>query len=222
MKLIEFPTFTLRDLARVARVVQPERSPGLHVTQITGEIMRRIDPKRYGQTFSKEDTENWQEAGFLWEDVLGQLLAARARETDDPPPWGDPRETRFRPGEIHYDGIIGSPDGIALCPDPSCLPIVEEYKFTWKSSSPFLKRETSDEQKIQAFLDTRFLPYLLQTKSYLKMVGGRCARMVIFFVNNDYKDFKPDARGFQLCFDQPELDEHWQSLVNTARAKGWL
>ena len=106
MQLVELPAFSLRDFAEASLF---ERTPGLHLTDITGLIMRRVDPKRYAREFDKADSENWQEAGFIWEDILGEALATRAMRAGAVP-WGQPGEVRFRPGEITHDGIMMSPD----------------------------------------------------------------------------------------------------------------
>jgi hypothetical protein len=217
VQLVELPAFTLRDFADVSIF---ERSPGLHLTDITGLIMKRVDPKRYAREFDEADSENWQEAGFIWEEILGEALAARALR-NNVLPWGELGEVRFRPGEVELDGITMSPDALAFLPGRD-EPVLEEYKATWKSMTPWMTIEDPDERKVAALEDTRFLPYLLQIKSYLKGVGGRRARLVIFFINGDYKAYIPRARGFELTFTQRELDENWTMIKNTARKEGWL
>jgi hypothetical protein len=218
MRLIELPPFTLRDLATTIEV--PARSVGVHVTQITGAIMRRIDPKRYGREFDRAGRENYQETGFLWEEILGRAIAFRAIDGQGTP-WGLPEEFRFRPGEIERDGIIGSPDAFALLPTADA-PVIEEYKATWKSMTPFLTPDADDAKKLSALEDKRYLGYLLQIKSYCAMVHADRARLVIFFINGDYTKMAPVPRAFELQFGLVELEEHWMMIGNVARKEGWL
>ena len=89
----------------------PERTDGVHVSQIIKSIMMDMDAK-----IKKEITEEdrlLMEAGFMWEKTLERG-------------WGD--LLGKRPSEVQLDGIYGSPDG--LLEDGT----LEEYKFTKMSS----------------------------------------------------------------------------------------
>ena len=216
MQLVELPPFSLRTFAPPTVF---ERSEGCHVTDVTGLIMKKVDPKRYGRPFDPADSENWQEAGFLWEDILGRAFADRAAV--GAMPWGEIGEVRFRPGEVERDGIVGSPDALAITPLRD-VPIIEEYKATWKSMGPWLQPSDPDGQKLSALEDTRYLGYLLQLKSYCTIVGTTQARLIILFLNGDYTKYVPQVRGFELTFTPRELNEHWTMIKNTARKEGWL
>lgn len=190
------PAITLRDLVRV----NPDsvtRSPGLHVTDIISDIMARIDPKRYAAERDEADSENWQEAGFLWESILTDALLTKIAYS----------ETRLRPGELAKDGIVGSPDAVAI--DDGAL-IIEEYKCTWKSSRDF------------DLFDKRFLYWLLQLRAYCYLADTLQARLFVFHINGDYKRFVPHVQAYSLTFTPNDLQENWTMLVNTARARGWL
>lgn len=196
MHVVSLPPVTLRDLVRV----NPDsavRSPGLHVTQIIGDIMARIDPARYGGGLDAADSENFQEAGFLWESILTDALLTKIAFST----------TRLRPGELQKDGIVGSPDAVAVDDD---ILTIEEYKCTWKSSRDF------------DLFDKRFLYWLLQIRAYCYLADTSYARLFVFHINGDYKRFVPSVQAYQLTFTGVELRENWTMLVNTARARGWL
>lgn len=210
MQLAPLPAVTLSDLVAVNEQSR-SRSAGCHVTDIVREIMMRIDPKRYAKDYG-DASDNWQQAGFIWEEVLSAVFAARADLT-----------TRFRPGELTKDGIAGSPD--ALCyEDRLTLPstadspirivtdvcVVEEYKCTWKSANNF------------DLYDKRFLYWLLQIQAYCYLADTTYARLHVLHINGNYEGYIPQATSWLLVFPQRELDEQWQSLVNTARSKGWI
>lgn len=203
MQLTPLPPVSLRDLA-AANPASINRTPGCHVSDIVVEIMRKIDPKRYTKSDNpdmSDASENWQEAGFIWEELLSGLFAARMNTTDT--------VTRFRPGEVTKDGIIGSPDAVCFHDDAEG-PVLEEYKCTWKSSRGF------------DLYDKRYLYWLIQMQAYCYMIGTTTARLYVLHINGNYEGYIPQVSAWLLQFPQRELEDQWQSLVNTARAKGWI
>lgn len=94
----------------------PDRSSGLHLSQIIQSLLIDLDSKRYG-TERGPQFHNYIQAGFSFEWFLEYAFAQRQANI-------------IRPGEIVKDGIAMSPDGIDL--DGTTL---LEYKFTWKSST---------------------------------------------------------------------------------------
>jgi hypothetical protein len=208
MILKVLPPVTLRDLVAPSAVV---RTPGLHVSQIVQAIMRKVDAK-YAKAYPQADSENWQETGFMWEDVLSEALVSRLGEN----------QYRFRPGEIERDGVIGSPDAIEINiqpDDPVC--VVAEFKCTWKSCRGWPDPRTADPSP-SCLMDKRFLGYLLQMQAYCAMLGTTRARLYPLFINGDYTSYVPEMRGvYQIDFTPSELEEQWQSFLYTAVAEGW-
>jgi len=209
MVITKLDDLTLRDFAPPDSV---ERSPGLHLTQITGHILKRVAPKRYGRSMLQADTENYQDSGFLWEDILGEAFARRALADR-------PGVIRFRPGEVSRDGVAGSPDAITSGVAEDDPPVVvEEYKATWKSA-----RDVDTPTPGAGLIDEKFLGYVLQLQGYCHLVGTTRGRLYIFFVNGTYGDrMIPEVRGYQFDFTARELQEQWQSFLNTARKERWL
>jgi hypothetical protein len=207
MQIARHPGLTLRDLAPPSDL---ERSPGLHVTQITGHILKEMYPRRYGKDMAAADSENYQETGFLWEDILSRTFADRASRIPD-------GLVRFRPDELVKDGIAGSPDAIVVDPRNDRT-WVEEYKATWKSA-----RDLDYPTPGAGLLDEKFLGYILQGKSYCYLADVQELHFYILFVNGEYGNrMVPEVRAYRLLFSQQELVEHWQMLCNTARKEGWM
>lgn len=106
----------------------PERTPGLHLSDILTDIARDLDPRRY-----KDGPLDMVkiESGFTFERVLETAFLSR-------------RVDIVRPGEIEEDGILMSPDGIDMS-EPDW--VLEEFKFTWMSD-----RDAPHAQKFAKWL----------------------------------------------------------------------
>jgi hypothetical protein len=202
MELTPLPPISLRDIA-APNLQSLHRTPGCHVTQVIDAIMRAYGGRSRPADFAQLDSENWQEAGFVWEDILSKALSDRALIGDGPH-----GVVRLRPGEVTRDGIIMSPDGMALPAEGE--PWGEEYKATWKSARDF------------DLYDKRYLPWLLQMKAYALGLGVQQYRLYVLHINGDYKGYIPQVRGWHLTFTPAELQETWDSLLNRAKKEGWI
>lgn len=193
---------SVRDLV-AANPDSVNRTPGLHVTDIIAVIMAKLDPKKHARNaeFAEHDLENWQEMGFLWEDLLSRIFAARV--------YMDGVE-RFRPGELTCEGIMLSPDGLALDDTQRAGVRLEEYKCTWKSSKDF------------DLYDRRFLKWLIQIQAYCYATGARVCHLYVLHLNGSYERFIPEVRPWELRFSDREIEDAWMMIRNTARKEGWL
>jgi hypothetical protein len=208
MRIALLPGLTLRDFAPPDTLV---RSVGCHLTDITKIMLVKLDPKRYGTAQQDADTKNWQEVGFMWEDILGTAFTTRGLDQGG-------QGVRWRPGEVTLDGVAGSPDSFECgIQDDDPAIVVAEYKATWKSC-----RDIDSPSYGAGLMDSKFVGYLLQLKAYCKMVGTTRARLYIIFMNGDYERYVPALRCYQIDFDQRELDEQWASFLSTARREGLL
>lgn len=195
------PPVSLRDLA-TANLASTGRSEGCHVTQIVDAIMREYGGRSRPKDFEQLDSENWQEAGFVWEEILSRTFAERQRQGNDG------TVERWRPGEITKDSIIGSPDGIALGPDGSMW--LEEYKCTWKTSKTF------------DLHDKRYLPWLLQIMAYCHLADVRECHLYVLHINGAYEGFIPAVVAWRLQFSDAEIQANWYSLQRKALKEGWI
>jgi len=105
-------------------------------------------------------------------------------------------ERYVRPGELSHDGITGTPDLWDL-EDWATI----EIKLTWASS-----RRSVDIE------DEWFWRYWQQLKSYCYMSQMNKGRLIICFVNGDYKDSGPEAMEWEDEWDLEELREAWQMI----------
>lgn len=107
-------------------------------------------------------------------------------------------------GEVELDGIVGTPDGVSSDDEGVYL---EEYKASWKSS----KNQPTD-----------IFHYRMQGMGYCKMLGLDRIVFRILHVMGDYAGSGPVYNVWDIRWDQKEIDEAWESLVNHARYRGWL
>ena len=176
------------------------RPPGLHVSDIYSDIDRTLNGE-------PEHWENAAEPGFLWEDVFSKAWSDKAVK----------RGLIFRPDPFQVDGVWVSPDGVEADwiprvghPDYGSLGnlVLVEYKFTWKSSN----NKPEDNWK-----------WMTQIKAYLCALDLRIAHLHVFYCNGDYRqNRRPKYQGYRFTFEEDELLENWQMLLNHARSRGWL
>lgn len=162
-----------------------------HLTPIIREIGQRTGLIKVHAADNGWDINFAGDIGFMWEDCLSLVM-------------GDRMSGVARVGEVEMDGIVGSPDGIG--PDPLGVhpAVLEEYKFTWKSS--------------------RNLPqsnwyWMMQVKCYCRMLGLTVCEMRIAYVMGDYKGGGPRYREARLEFTEGELEEAWGMVTKYAREK---
>ncbi len=177
------------------------RSEGLHLTDVIRDLQKvaGIEPVAP----AKWNRASTMGAGFIWEEVLAQhwedmfsqaLAKLLARKLN----W-------YSPGELHLDGITGTPDGLDVA-DKGYL-ILQEAKFTWKS----IKSTPAD-----------IWAWMVQTKSYLHMLNHLHVsqpQAVIFHVYHcmgDYRGSGPIYRPWQITFQPHELEENWEMICNHA------
>lgn len=167
-----------------------DRTTGLHLSDILDYIEECMGVK-YGNDWDRSQT---MDAGFIWERHLERTYAESMAD---------------RIGEVECDGILMSPDGVQLdpgvigpndkilCPATD-LPILEEYKWTWKSS----KNKPWD-----------IFRWMLQIKAYLYALRMTIVIMRIAYVMGDYKGSGPQYRVCRMEFRQRELQSAWDMIL---------
>jgi hypothetical protein len=169
----------------------PPRSDGLHVSRVIKSLLLAIDPERFSGDM------NWEkiEFGFTVEAMIEQAFRDR-------------RQTILRIGELHKDGLAGSPDGVSfdlLTPGHDTM-VIHEFKCTWMSS-----RGCPEDRK--------FWHWIVQMKCYCHMAGTPHARLHVFFVNGNYREQRdPQYCEWDLTFTEGELEENWMMIINAAAA----
>ncbi len=173
------------------------RSAGVHLSDITKDLMAEKDPKRFDK--SKPMDMVRIEAGFAFEHALEQALAAR-----------HPGITR--PGELVCEGVIGSPDGLDLDADP---PRLLEYKCTWMSSA----QDIQSAKFWHWWVQIRCYLYMLREQCGLDVLD---AVLIAFFVNGDYRQSGPQLLAWHATFNRREIVEAFAMVVRHAQRKGLL
>lgn len=187
------------------RFGHPERTDGLHVSRIYGDLDRALNAGRYKNEITPDQLNNFAQVGFLWERVLESILA-------DVTISADPLRY-FRPGEQRLDGILATPDyaDLDFFGDGTCQLGLEEWKANWSSC-----RKGDD-------LDKNFWRWLVQMKAYCFILGTVYARLRVVFMVGDWRDnISPTPRMWEFEFTPLELEENWAMLKGHAKRKGWL
>lgn len=171
------------------------RSPGLHLSQIYGDLeaswRKRMEPE-----MTEEELEFYRAGGWVWETIWSSAMAECLRTGEI-----------VRPGEFMVDGVIGSPDNLRVDPWR-----VIETKCTWKSVR---KWDTCPMEKW-------FWVWTVQVKGYCRMVGTREVELYAMFTNGDYRGSGPQTRAVLMKFEQLEIDENWGMLMGHAKRRGWV
>jgi hypothetical protein len=97
------------------------------------------------------------------------------------------------PGAQEHNGIFGTPD---LLDTKDWGPV--ELKLTWASS-----RRAEDIE------DPWFWRYWVQLKAYCKMLDATKGKLIIVFINGDYKGGAPQGFEWEWEWAQEEIDETW-------------
>jgi len=168
------------------------RSTGLHQS----DIIKDISATMFGE---KGHWDYAAEPGFLWEDVFSRAWADREHKEG----------VIFRPEEVEKDGISISPDGLFVpntATDAGLLLV--EYKYTWQSSL----KPPQDRWE-----------WMTQLMGYCWVLELSRVRLHVFHCNGDYRENRrPQYLEWEIGFEEWEMRENWDMLVNHAKGKGWL
>lgn len=197
------------DLAR------PQRSYTLgkhHVSELIGRAYRDLgllNPEDEHETIEghvaalAEYEQIGENGGHGQSALLTKISLGLALED-----WFMPQQAgvEYHPGEIEYDDVIGSPDGLKWMPMLECW-CVHECKLTWDyAGSDVCGKDL----------------YLSQVKAYCKMLTTRFAKLHVVYVNGYMaaggrraKAGMPAAFTYALEFTQSELDANWKMLKVT-------
>ncbi len=190
------------------------------MSTIYGALYKKLDKQRYSDAPMNPVAV---EMGLAWERALEKALIAQ------PTFEGEHIE---RPGELLTEPTGPSQTRIAYNPDllvwsPERVR-VGEIKLKWQSSRDW-PRETTNRFPAKVDKD------LCQMMSYCYHVGTPFARYYVFFINGDYTrspgeiwtpnrgEYGPhDPYVYDIEFEQSELEENWQMMMNFAVGEGLL
>jgi len=204
---------------------RPKRSPGVHVSQIIGDLCRTLDPERFDHDKRKERAE----AAGRKPLGIDRQLAAEALEwipedlDEHPKIWlgsavdayldtmlsHDPEAVSFRPGEMVVDDVAMNADRISLEGPRLYVPgdcgddvVVEEHKLTWMTSR-------------YGFSDHRFVHWFWQLMAYCWALESLRGRIRPFCINGDYGPPTPPILMpvQEVLFTYDELERNWKKLL---------
>lgn len=170
----------------------PDRPPGLHVSQIYSSIMQHIDKKRYDPDADLPLLKIT--AGLAMEQALAKVIYALSPGS-------------FRPQAVKKDGIWVSPDNVALDPWRG-----REFKLTWYS----MKKECPWHDVFWPWrVQMMAYAWVLETlifELWVLFINGAYP----------YGAPSPVLQPYLLTFSEQELYDNWQMILAHAKWKGWL
>lgn len=174
------------------------RSPGLHMSQIYGDMYSDLEPKRFVR--GSKPNELMMAIGSAWENHIAMLRRKAGICAD-------------RPGEFRtVEGIAFSPDMLI---NNGHMRLGED-KVKWMGTKDLPTEPTNS------------LPPLMnkdvtQMKSYCYNLDTPYARLYSLFLLGDYKrPYTPQLRAFDIEFTAREMKEEWQRMMNHAKFKRML
>jgi hypothetical protein len=174
-----------------------ERSPGLHASEIYGDLYKHLEPKRYD--FGDEPPDPVLMAlGTAWEKHFEYLLEKSGIKVERPgeffsPP---PESIAFSPDLLQYNGKTR----------------LWEIKLT-SMSAKGLPEEPCNE------LPQKFSKYLTQMMLYAYWLGIYDGILAVLLL---HQPWKPQFRMFDIHWEEQELAENHRMCINHARHSGML
>ena len=159
------------------------RTSGIHLSGVIAHI---------AQLTGKLDKDDESPIGFSLETKLMMALGLA---------WEDwlahhLPHVEYHFGEIEMDSILCTPDGLDIANDT-----LYEFKTTRKSSF-----------KVLDGYDRQWM-WVAQNMGYLKMLGWRKCRQMIYFINGDYRPMMPEFVTLGIEYTQAEIDSNWRLML---------
>lgn len=188
------------------------RAPGVHMSDLYNDLYEQLEPKRY----DKSQPMNMLriEAGLSLEAVMEEGLARRLDVH------GGERVGEMQTG-VEWQSIAYNPDLLITDPDGSLRG--GEIKCTWMSArewpiSPSMERETGIPSNWDGASSIEFPPkagkYFTQMKVYGFHIPTPLWRLIVFFVNGNYRPPSPALLSWDLEFTPQEMAEEWKMCWN--------
>lgn len=191
------------------------RSPGVHMSDLYNNLYQNLEPKRFDK--SKPMDPLRLEFGLAFEEALEEMLVARFGHLLG----GE------RPGEFQTEsGLYYTPDLIII---PKSDYILGEIKLTWLSCnecpiSPVMAarwgmQSNWDGEDPDITFPPKFDKYFTQMKCYCYHLGILRARLLVCFVNGNYRPPRPMLLAWDFTFTEREVAEEWQRVAANARTQ---
>lgn len=172
------------------------RSPGVHASDIYGDLYKHLDPKRYDYGDGPPNAV-LMALGTAWEKHLEYLLTKNGLvHVERPEEFMSPEGIAYSPDLIFFNGVTR----------------LGEIKYTSMSADDMPTEPTN-------VLPSKLDKYLTQMKLYAFWLGLHDGWLCILF---NHKPWAPEIRVFDLEWNDRELEENHAMLMNHARHMGAL
>ncbi len=167
------------------------RSPGVHASDIYGDLFRKLEPKRYD--YPDDGNPLLMVLGTAWERHFEYLLGLNGVAVERPAEFMSPEGIAYSPDLIIFNGITR----------------LGEVKYTSMSANDMPTEVTNN-------LPGKLAKYETQIKLYLYWLGLCDAWLAILF---NHQPWNPQFRMYDLHYEDIELREnhamcmhHWASM----------
>lgn len=162
------------------------RSPGVHASDIYGDLFRKLEPKRYD--YPDDGNPLLMVLGTAWERHFEYLLKVNGIEVERPEEFMSPEGIAYSPDLIIFNGITR----------------VGEIKYTSMSADDMPTEVTN-------VLPAKLDKYLVQMKLYAYWLGVTDGWLAILF---NHKPWAPDFRMVDLHWEEQELQDNRDMCMN--------
>ena len=170
------------------------RSPGVHASDIYGDLFRKLEPKRYD--YPEDGNPLLMVLGTAWERHFEYLLAVNGVKVERPEEFMSPEGIAYSPDLIIFNGITR----------------LGEIKYTSMSADDMPTEETNN---LPAKLDK----YQVQMMLYAFWLGLTDGWLAILF---NHTPWDPQFRMFDIHWSDIELLNNHSMCMNHAKAIGLL
>lgn len=170
------------------------RSPGLHASDIYGELFQDLEPERYKRDSPMNSVLT--ALGTAWEKHLEYLLLKNGIRAERPEEFMSPEGIAYSPDLLIFNGVTR----------------LGEIKLTSMSADSMPRTPTNS-------LPPKFDKFLVQMRLYAYWLNVRFGWLAVLFL---YKPYAPEFRVFELEFGERELQDNYQMCVNYAESKGMM
>lgn len=167
------------------------RSPGVHASDIYGDLFKKLEPKRYD--YPDDGNPLLMVLGTAWERHFEYLLGVNGIEVERPAEFMSPEGIAYSPDLIIFNGITR----------------LGEIKYTSMSADDLPVDVTN-------VLPAKFDKYLCQMKLYAFWLGINDGWLAVLL---NHQPWNPQFRMFDLHWDDDELHDnhamcmnHWRSM----------
>lgn len=186
-------TTSPHDLVPALGTSTGDRAPGLHMSDIYGDLYQTLEPERYVK--GRAPNPLLLAMGLAWEEHVERTLIRAGHKVSRPAPRTTP------------EGVVYSPD---LLFEDEAEPRIGEIKLTTMSVSEEIR-------------DPKFSKWVVQAMSYCHHWGTPYAAFLVLFTNGDYKQNRlPMFRWWDVEFSARELQDNWAMLLRHARLRGMV